>query len=152
MSIGAFEHFGEAKYLPFFARCRELLPEDGRLLLQTITVGRPNGSFAVARWSHFILAKIFPGGRLPAPEEVVSSSRDAGLEMVHAESLRTHYATTLDRWSEALDRNREAACAATSRRTFEDYMKYLTSCAKYFRSGEINVYQFLMRVIPGHRP
>lgn len=51
VSFGAFEHFTVAKYPAFFARCRELLPDDGRLLLQTITVGKPSQSFELLRFA-----------------------------------------------------------------------------------------------------
>ena len=39
VSIGAFEHFGPQKYEAFFARCKELLGQNGLMLLHTITTG-----------------------------------------------------------------------------------------------------------------
>ncbi len=145
ISIGAFEHFTPLKYDAFFARCKELLPQSGLMLLHTITTGKPNKTFTFLRWTHFIITNIFPGGRLPDPEQVVRHSRMGGFETVHVESLRLHYAHTLDLWAANLERNREAAIHVTNEGTFYTYMKYLTSCADHFRTGEINVYQFLMR-------
>lgn len=147
VSIGAFEHFTPPKYDAFFARCKELLPENGLMLLHTITTGKPNRTFTFLRWTHFIITNIFPGGRLPDLERVVSHSRLGGFELLHAESLRLHYAHTLDLWAANLERNRDKAIRLTSEETCKTYMKYLTSCADYFRSGEINVYQFLMRLM-----
>ena len=147
ISIGAFEHFTPPKYGAFFARCRELLPEDGLMLLHTITMGRPNKTFAFLRWEHFILTRIFPGGMLPEPEQVISHSRLGGFELLHAESLRLHYARTLDLWAANLERSRDEAIRVTSAETYQTYRKYLTSCADHFRTGEIDVYQFLMRPI-----
>ncbi len=147
LSIGAFEHFTPPKYDTFFARCKELLPENGLMLLHTITTGKPNRTFTFLRWTHFIITNIFPGGRLPDLERVVSHSRLGGFELLHAESLRLHYAHTLDLWAANLERNRDKAIRLTSEETCKTYMKYLTSCADYFRSGEINVYQFLMRLM-----
>jgi len=147
ISIGAFEHFTPPKYDAFFQRCKELLPENGLMLLHTITTGKPNKTFTFLRWTHFIITKIFPGGRLPDPEQVMSHSRMANFETLHVESLRLHYARTLDIWASNLERNREEAMRVTSLETYNTYRKYLTSCAEHFRTGEINVYQFLMRVI-----
>lgn len=147
VSIGAFEHFTPAKYDAFFGRCKELLPEDGLMLLHTITTGKLNKTFTFLRWTHFIITNIFHGGKLPNPEQVVNYSRQGGFELLHVENLRFHYAHTLDLWAGNLERNREDAIRVTSEETYNTYMKYLTSCADYFRSGEINVYQFLLKVI-----
>ncbi len=145
VSIGAFEHFTPPKYGAFFARCRELLGEKGSMLLHTITTGRPNKTFGFLRWTHFLVTNIFPGGRLPDPEQVVGQSRVAGFELLHAESLRLHYARTLELWAANLERNRSEAVQVTDEKTYTTYMKYLTSCVPHFQSGDINVYQFLLR-------
>lgn len=147
VSIGAFEHFTPAKYEAFFARCKGLLGKDGLMLLHTITTGSFEKTFAFLRWTHFLLTHIFPGGRLPDPEQVVSHGRLAGFELLHAENLRLHYARTLDLWAGNLERNRAEAIRVTNEETYTTYMKYLRSCAPYFRSAEINVFQFLMRAI-----
>jgi cyclopropane-fatty-acyl-phospholipid synthase len=147
ISIGAFEHFTPLKYDAFFTRCKKLLPENGLMLLHTITTGKQNKTFTFLRWTHFIISHIFPGGRLPDPEQVVSHSRLGGFELLHAESLRTHYAHTLDLWAGNLERNQEEAIRVTSEQTYNTYIKYLTSCADHFRIGEINVYQFLLKAI-----
>jgi cyclopropane-fatty-acyl-phospholipid synthase len=147
ISIGAFEHFTPPKYDAFFALCKRLLPEDGLMLLHTITTGKPNKTFTFLRWTHFIISNIFPGGRLPDPEQVINHARLARFELLHVESLRLHYAHTLDLWAANLEGNRDKAIRITSEQTYQIYVKYLTSCAEHFRSGEINVYQFLMRPI-----
>jgi cyclopropane-fatty-acyl-phospholipid synthase len=91
--------------------------------------------------------KIFPGGDVPAPEAVVEASRNGNFELVHAESLRPHYAKTLDCWAANLAANEKKAVEIAGEQIFRIYMKYLTSCANFFRSGEVNVYQFKLRKI-----
>jgi cyclopropane-fatty-acyl-phospholipid synthase len=146
VSIGAFEHFGRPKYAEFFARCRAVLPPDGVMLLHTITEGKPTDDWEFLRFAHFLATEIFPGGDVPPPELVVSSARKGGFELVHAESLRPHYARTLDCWAANLRRNRERAVAVAGEARYDAYMKYLTGCADLFRRGETNVYQFKLRV------
>ncbi len=147
ISIGAFEHFGRAKYPAFFARCREILPRDGVMLLHTITAGKPSTDWDFLRFVHFIATEIFPGGDVPAPEAVVASSRAAGFELVHCESLRPHYARTLDCWAENLRAKESEAVAVAGRATYDKYIKYLTGCADLFRSGECNIHQFKLGVV-----
>lgn len=147
VSIGAFEHFTPAKYDAFFARCREILPSQGLMLLHTITTGKSTRTFAFLRWTHFLISNIFPNGRLPDPEQVVACGRAGGFELLHAESLRLHYARTLDLWAANLEKNRGEAIRITKLQTYNTYMKYLTSSADHLRSGDINVYQFLIRVM-----
>lgn len=142
VSIGAMEHFGVAKYAEFFRRCHALLPADGVLVVHLITLGRPSKSFGFLRFRHFLFREIFPNAVAPPPELVLQRAREGNFEMVHAESLRLHYARTLDCWAANLAANRERACRLTSEQTFATYMKYLTGCAGYFRSGDVNLYQF----------
>jgi cyclopropane-fatty-acyl-phospholipid synthase len=147
VSIGAFEHFGRPKYPAFFAKCRSLLPDDGVMLLHTITVGRPNMEDEFLHFVLFISKVIFPGGDIPHPEQVVHYARQSGFETVHIESLRLHYARTLDAWAKNLEAAHDEAVKVASEEIYQTYMKYLTGCAKYFRSGEINLHQFKLRVV-----
>lgn len=143
VSFGAFEHFTSPKYPAFFARCRELLPEDGRLLLQTITVGKPSHSFELLRFAYFLHKELFQRAELPRIEQVVGPAREAGLELLHAESLRPHYVTTLERWIANLEHNRREAVRLTSKDLYEKFLVYLEGAARYYRTGETNLYQFL---------
>ena len=147
VSIGAFEHFGRAKYEAFFARCRQILPADGNMLLHTITLGRPSKAFGFLRFVHFMSVKIFPGGDVPPPERVVEAARNGGFELVRVTGLRPHYARTLDCWHANLTRNRDRAIALAGEDVYKTYVKYLTSCADYFRSGEVHVQQFKLHVV-----
>ncbi len=145
--FGAFEYFGPAKHAAFFERCRELLPSNGRILLEIITVGKPSQSFELLRFTHFLHKEFYPAAtELPKPEQVVGRSREAGLELLHVESLRAHYPLTLDTWKRNLEERREQAIRATDLETYQKLTKYLTGSAKYLRSGETNVYQFLFGV------
>jgi len=147
VSFGAFEHFSVAKYDAFFARCHEVLTDGGSMLIQTITIGKPSTSFKLFRYAYFLRKEFFPGAELPPPEVVISYARRGGFELLHAESLRAHYCRTLDEWLGNLKANREAAIAATSEETYENFVRYLDGAAQYHRTGETNVYQFLFRSV-----
>ena len=144
VSFGAFEHFTSPKYDAFFGRCRAFMPLKGRLALQTITQGRRTSSFAFGKHVRFMVTRVFPGANIPRPEDVVRASREQGFELVRAESLRFHYARTLEAWAANLEKNREAAIRATNERIYDDFLnRYLRNSAAYFRSGEAGAHTFL---------
>jgi cyclopropane-fatty-acyl-phospholipid synthase len=147
VSIGAFEHFHRSKYPAFFSKCRGLLPADGVMLLHTITIGRPNMDDDFLRFVIFVAKEIFPGGDIPHPEQVIHYARMNGFETVHMESLRLDYARTLDAWAANLAGKQAQAVAIVGEKTYQTYMKYLTGCARYFRSGEVNIHQFKLRPV-----
>jgi len=146
VSFGAFEHFTVANYPAFFARCRELMPADGRLLLQTITVGKPSRSFELLRFAYFLYTELFQRGELPRPEQVIGPAREAGLELLHAETMRLHYVRTIEMWLERLHARKEEAIGATNQEVFDKFVRYLEGSARYHRGGETNIYQFLFGV------
>ncbi|CAM4437111.1 Cyclopropane mycolic acid synthase MmaA2 [Mycobacterium basiliense] len=152
MSIGAFEHFGHDRYDDFFALANKILPDDGVMLLHTITGltgpqiierGMPM-TFEMARFIKFIVTEIFPGGRLPSIEKVEEHAAKAGFTLTRRQSLQPHYARTLDLWAEALEAHKDEAIAIQSEEVYERYMKYLTGCANAFRVGYIDVNQFTL--------
>jgi cyclopropane-fatty-acyl-phospholipid synthase len=153
VSIGAFEHFRNSRHEAFFQRCREILPADGVMMLHSIVTtsladlrdqGIPYTQEDV-RFAKFIRDEIFPGGQLCAPDRIRSFAERSGFEVYHEQSLRLHYARTLDIWAESLAAARERAIALTSETVFDRYQKYLTGCAEQFRKGLIDVMQFCMR-------
>jgi cyclopropane-fatty-acyl-phospholipid synthase len=152
VSIGAFEHFGFDRYDDFFKLTYSLLPDDGVMLLHTITAltlpqmadRKIPLTFEVARFVKFILTEIFPGGRLPSIEKVEEYATPAGFKLTRTQSLQLHYARTLDTWAEALEAHKDEAIAVQSQEVYDRYMHYLTGCAKGFRMGYIDVHQFTL--------
>ncbi len=154
VSIGAFEHFRKDRYAEFFSRCHRLLPPDGRMMLHTILGytwptlqkrGLPLEHEHVL-FVKFLLKHIFPGGDLCEQRVVIGHAEQAGFRVEHTQSLRTHYAQTLDRWAANLRVRRPEAVVLTSNDVYDTYMHYLTGCARYFRSGHVDVMQFTLPV------
>ena len=150
VSIGAFEHFREERYTAFFAKCYRLLPADGRMLLHTIV--KPSLAEINAKgldvthedvlFNKFILKAIFPGGQLRPVETVKKYAEAAGFRVTRVHPLSTNYARTLEAWAANLEAARDRAVELTSDEVYETYMRYLTGCARYFRSGHLDVVQF----------
>jgi cyclopropane-fatty-acyl-phospholipid synthase len=152
VSIGAFEAFKKERYPVFFERAHSILPEGGRMLLHTILAHtqqffRENGiklTISDLKFMRFIGQEIFPGGQLPAVEDIEKLADDSGFTLARTHLLGPHYARTLDMWAANLEANRDQAIAITSDEVYERYMKYLTGCADFFRRGITNIGQFTL--------
>jgi cyclopropane-fatty-acyl-phospholipid synthase len=152
VSIEAFEAFPKTRYKAFFEMCSRIMPDDGRMVLQTI-MGHP-----LKRWPEmgipitmtdlkfmrFIAKEIFPGGSVPCDEDVIDYSRDAGFSVAGLDKLSPDYVRTLDTWAEALQAHRDEAIAVTSEEIYDRYMKYLTGCSDFFQRGICEVGQFTL--------
>ncbi len=152
VSIGAFEAFKSERYPAFFERAYNILPADGRMLLHTILAHtqkffRDNGiklTMSDLKFMRFIGSEIFPGGQLPAVEDIEKLAADSGFTLERTHLLQPHYARTLDMWAANLEANKAAAIELTSTEVYDRYMHYLTGCADFFRRGITNVGQFTL--------
>ena len=152
VSIGAFEAFKAERYPLFFERAYKILPRDGRMLLHTILAHtqkffRDNGiklTISDLKFMRFIGTEIFPGGQLPAVEDIEKLAIDSGFTLERVHLLQPHYARTLDMWADNLTAKRDEAIAITDEATYDKYMKYLTGCADFFRRGITNIGQFTL--------
>ncbi|CAN5669397.1 cyclopropane mycolic acid synthase family methyltransferase [soil metagenome] len=155
VSIGAFEHFGRDRYDDFFKFAHNALPDDGTMLLHTITAASAEEmkemnipiTMTLIRFVKFILTDIFPGGFLPRNLEVTQRAEAGGFTVAKVQSLRPHYAKTLDIWAEALESRRDEAIAIASVEVYDNYIKYLTGCADLFRAGNTDVCQFTLQKV-----
>ena len=152
VSIGAFEHFGFDRYNDFFKMAYRVLPDDGVMMLHTICgmsmeYARANGvplTMELARFVKFLMTEIFPGGQLCKTEMVGPMAAEAGFTLARTQSLRPHYARTLDIWAEALSARRDEAIALQSEEVYDRYVHYLTGCARLFHLGQADVNQFTL--------
>lgn len=153
VSIASFEAYRRERYYEFFSRCRRLLPDTGRMLLHTIVWpdwqelerrGIPVGHEHVLFYK-FLCKEIFPGGQLCPAKEIIFNCEQAGLDVIHTESLQPHYVRTLRIWAENLERAGDQARQIVGEEVYQRYMKYLTGCARYFETGHVDVLQFTLR-------
>jgi cyclopropane-fatty-acyl-phospholipid synthase len=128
VSVGMFEHVGTAHYPAFFAKARDLLAEDGVMLLHSIgRAGPPAGT------NPWLRKYIFPGGYTPALSEVFRAVEKVGLWVTDVEILRLHYASTLREWRRRFEANRERIRAIYDERFCRMWEFYLVGCELSFR-------------------
>ena len=152
ITVEAFDAFKKERYGAFFERARDIMPDDGRMLLHSIFTHRWTYwhehdipvTMSDLRFMRFIQHEIFPGGQLPSSEDILEFSQAAGFACEQIKMLRPHYARTLDTWAANLRANRDRAIAVQSEVVYDRYMRYLTGCADFFRRGITDVAQFTM--------
>ena len=133
VSVGMFEHVGAPYYAAFFSKVRDLLADDGVMLLHTI--GRSEGPGSTNAW---IAKYIFPGGYAPALSEVTAAIEKCGLIVTDVEVLRLHYAETLREWRSRFEHNRAQIAALYDERFCRMWEFYLVGSEMAFRhDGEV---------------
>ena len=136
VSVGMFEHVGVGRYREFFAKARDLLADDGVMLLHTI--GRSFGRGATNPW---LRKYIFPGGYVPALSEVLPAIERSGLHVTDIETLRLHYAETVKAWRARFNANHGRIAEIYDERFCRMWEFYLAGCEANFRFGGIAVFQ-----------
>jgi cyclopropane-fatty-acyl-phospholipid synthase len=136
VSVGMFEHVGPPHYRAFFAKCRSLLAEDGVMLLHTI--GRMGGPGVT---DAFTAKYIFPGGYNPALSEIVAASERVKLIASDVETLRVHYAHTIQHWYDRTVAAKEQIVAMYDERFYRMWTLYLAGAMAAFRHGGMCNYQ-----------
>ena len=136
VSVGMFEHVGPGHYREYFAKVKELLTEDGVMMLHSIGRMEPPGST-----NPWLRKYIFPGGYTPALSEVLKAVEDVGLWVTDIEILRLHYAKTLHEWHRRFLQNRDRIRTLYDERFCRMWEYYLVGCEYAFRNLNQMVFQ-----------
>ena len=136
VSVGMFEHVGAAHYDEFYAKCRELLTDDGVMLLHTI--GKLGGAGTP---DPFTDKWIFPGYHIPALSQMCTSSEKVRMIASDVEMLRLHYAYTLRHWLDRAMKKRAEIEKLYDARFFRMWEFYLAGGIVMFESGAACNYQ-----------
>lgn len=136
-SVGMFEHVGQANYPHFMQAVQNLLKDKGLVLLHTITSIKEN---PLNSW---ISKYIFPGGYIPSLREVVWQLPEYDFHVIDIESLRIHYAMTLEHWAREFEKHVDKVRSMYSDRFVRMWRLYLNSCATSFKVSGLNIHQIL---------
>lgn len=143
VSVGMFEHVGIQNYPVYFGLIKSLLKPDGLFLNHGIT---NDTGWLRTPGTQFINTYIFPDGELARLSDVITSMEDTGFEIIDTETLRPHYALTLRRWLEALEKNKDEAIQFAGESTYRLWRLYMAGSAWYFSEGSININQVLTSI------
>jgi cyclopropane-fatty-acyl-phospholipid synthase len=146
VSIGMFEHVGEAQLPEYFHQVWQLLRPAGAFLNSGIASSL---AYSQRNSPSFIDKYVFPDGELVPISESLGVAEATGFEIRDVESLREHYALTLREWVRRLDACSEKAREITDETTYRIWRLYMAGSEHWFRTGALNLYQMLL-VKPRH--
>lgn len=144
-SIEMFEAVGQEYWPAYFAKVAECLKAGARAGIQAITL-HERYWHDYLREIDFIRAYIFPGGMLPTPGHMRGIAGANGLTLEDEKGFGPDYARTLHAWADRFTQ----AWSDISRLGFDErfrrmWLYYLSYCAAGFRTGGIDVRQFIYR-------
>ena len=141
-SIGMVEHVGLKKLSEYFEVIKAVLKDEGIFLNHGITTSRVKKCAGTG--SLFMDRFIFPDAELINASYVSQQAEKKGFELLDIESLRRHYAKTLEHWTNRLSLHSEEAIKTVGEKTYRAWLLYLAGCCQVFKSGQVNVYQMVL--------
>ncbi len=139
-SIGLTEHIGVKNYPLYFGFLKSKLRTGGLLLNHCIT--RHNNSSAY-RATSFIDRYVFPDGELTGSGRIITEIQETGLEVLHSENFRHHYAMTLRDWCRNLVQHWDQAVAEVSLPTAKIWGLYLAASRVGFEQNKVQLHHVL---------
>lgn len=139
VSVGMVEHVGKANIPLYLESVSKLLNEQGLVLLQVITK-----QIETETTNSWIDKYIFPGGYIPAIRELIYPMADNDLHLQDLESLRLHYARTLEHWIVNFDNNIDKIKTMFDNRFIRMWQIYLNACIASFNYSVVDLHQILL--------
>jgi cyclopropane-fatty-acyl-phospholipid synthase len=138
-SIGLTEHIGVRNYPAYFSHLRDRLKPEGRLLNHCITRTHNHRQDIGA----FLDRYVFPDGELTGSGRIITEAQNVGLEVMHEENFRRHYARTLAGWCQNLVDNWDACVAEVGEGTARVWGLYMAGSRLAFERNEIQLHHVL---------
>ncbi len=139
-SIGLTEHIGVQNYPAYFRFLQSKMRTGAMLLNHCIT--RPDNRTGSAAGG-FIDRYVFPDGELTGSGRIITEAQDVGLEVVHEENLRQHYAMTLRDWCRNLVEHWDQAVAEVGLPTAKVWGLYMAGSRLGFETNVVQLHQVL---------
>ncbi|MFC8047627.1 class I SAM-dependent methyltransferase [Nocardia sp. NPDC057353] len=139
-SIGLTEHIGVHNYPSYFRFIQGKLRDGGLFLNHCIT---RHDNTRTTKAGDFIDRYVFPDGELIGSGRIISDIQNVGLEVLHEENLREHYALTLAEWCANLVANWDACVAEAGEGTAKVWGLYMAGSRLGFQRNVVQLHQVL---------
>jgi cyclopropane-fatty-acyl-phospholipid synthase len=140
VSVGMFEHVGEAMLPEYFRRAWDLLRPGGAFLNHGIAAS----ALYQRKGPSFVDRYVFPDGELVPINVTLRAAESAGFEVRDVENLREHYALTLRQWVRRLEAKAEEARHIVGDVAYRIWRLYMSGSAHGFAKGRLHLYQTLL--------
>jgi len=138
ISIGMVEHIGKHRLAAYYGQAMELLGPGGAFLTQGI--GTRDGEPTLGPFAN---RYVFPDAEVLPIQDIVRAAERSGFEVRDVESLREHYALTLNAWSQRLEQRHQEAVRVVGEVTYRVWRAYMAMAGYLFRVGRLSLYHTL---------
>ncbi len=140
VSVGMFEHVGEEMLPVYFQQALKLLKPGGVFLNHGIARN------ANVPWERNTFGDkyVFPDGELVPIWLTLKVAQEAGFEVRDVESLREHYALTLEHWVRRLEAHHDEAVQIADETTYRIWRLFMAGSSYNFWRGRHEIYQTLL--------
>ena len=138
ISIGMFEHVGYKNYRPYFTKARQLLDDDGLMLLHTI-----GGNTSTTHGDPWSEKYIFPNGMLPSIAQIGTATEKLFV-MEDWHNFGADYDRTLMAWLDRFEAAWPRLADQYDQRFYRRWRYYLASFAALFRARNIHLWQLVL--------
>ncbi|HEU4363758.1 MAG TPA: class I SAM-dependent methyltransferase [Mycobacterium sp.] len=139
-SIGLTEHIGVANYPAYFGFLQSKLRTGGLLLNHCITRQDNKSAYTAG---DFIDRYVFPDGELTGSGHIIAEIQNVGMEVVHEENLRHHYALTLRDWCHNLVEHWDSAVTEVGMATAKVWGLYMAGSRLGFEQNAVQLHHVL---------
>ncbi len=145
VSIEMFEAVGERYWPTYFRKLKDLLEQNGRAMIQTITMNERDFP-RYRKGGDFIRSYIFPGGMLPSASRFKQEAEKAGLKTGEMFNFGLDYARTLELWLNQFDQKiKQIKSLGYDDEFIRMWRFYLAACEAGFKAGHTDVMQVELR-------
>lgn len=137
VSLGMFEHVGDANYRNYMKIVQQNLGPDGLFLLHTI-----GNNLTVLTPDEWITKYIFPNGEIPSIKQIAKATENIFI-MEDWHNFGADYDKTLMAWYANFNRHWDKLKTKYDTRFHRMWNYYLLSCAGAFRSRSMQLWQIV---------
>jgi cyclopropane fatty-acyl-phospholipid synthase-like methyltransferase len=155
VSLEMVEHVGTKNLSQYFAKCHQLLKDDGLFVLQWTGIRnlyQPRNPLTALKlrpedliWSLFMARYIFPGADASLPlSAMLRAAEEGGFEVADVERMSGHYVRTLRQWRDLWVENRAEVVKAYGERWYRLWYFFLHWSALMGDQGTGFTYQVVL--------
>ena len=137
--LESIEHIGQRQLIPFFHQLKQTLKPGGLLYIQTTGRYKPH---PIDRWT---LKYVFPGGYLPAKEELLTAASQAGLEIKEFRDDTSDYLRTMTEWIKNLESHRAGIEAKFNKPFYRLWELWMHGAKVNFELGDMSLFRLILR-------
>jgi cyclopropane-fatty-acyl-phospholipid synthase len=137
--IESIEHVGQKRLKTFFHQLYKSLKPNGSLVLQL------TGRYKSRRVDRWTLKYVFPGGYLPAKEELVSAASEAGFLVEEFRDDTPDYIRTMTEWIKNLESHRVDIEQKFGRPFYRLWELWMHGAKVNFELGSMNLFRLRLK-------